>query len=94
MTQSVFVIRNQHQQYLQKKMTWHSGKDNASLYNTDHHDEALNTLLELNSKDIELRGEILSVDRDEKKNPLVEIDDNAIALDESAKKAFDVEASE
>lgn len=94
MSQSAFVIRNQHQQYLQKKMTWHSGKDNASLYSTAHHDEALNTLLELNSKDIELRGDILSVELDEKKNPLVEIDEQAIILDETAKKPFGIELAE
>jgi hypothetical protein len=82
MTDKVFVIRNQHEQYLDKKEGWQSGKDSAALYSTAHHDEALNTLLEINSKDIELRGSIIEVAKDEKKRPVVEVSEQALAIDQ------------
>jgi len=71
----VFVIRNQHQQYLGKQQNWLSGADAKLLYQTQYHDEALNTLIEVNAKDIELRGEILEVELNEKKQPVVEVDE-------------------
>lgn len=85
MNEIVFVIRNQNDQYLEKKHGWQSGKDAAALYFTAHHDEALNTLLEINSKDIELRGYIIEVDKDDKKRPIVEVSEAAIELDRIAK---------
>lgn len=78
---TVFVIRNQLGQYLDKHSGWQSGKDNNALFRVDHRDEALNTLIEINAKDITLRGKILEVPADEKKRPVVEISEEALALD-------------
>jgi hypothetical protein len=80
-TKHVFVIKNQHNQYLDKHSDWHSGKDANALFRADHHDQALNTLLEVNAKDILLRGKIIEVELDEKKRPIVEVSPEAIALD-------------
>ena len=80
-TKRIFVIRNQFEQYLDKHSGWLSGKDPQALYRADHHDQALNTLLEVNSKDISLRGDIIEVDLDEKKRPVVEVSEAAIQLD-------------
>ncbi len=77
----VFVIRNQFDQYLDKHSGWQSGKDVQALFRSSHPDEALNTLLELNSKDISLRGDIIEVETDEKKRPIVEVSEGALALD-------------
>jgi hypothetical protein len=82
-TKRVFVIKNQNNQYLDKHSGWLSGKDAQLLFRVDHHDQALNTLLEINSKDISLRGRILEVDTDEKKNPVVEVCEDAIAMDKT-----------
>jgi len=80
-TKRLFVIRNQFDQYLDKHSGWISGKDPQALYRSEHHDQALNTLIEVNSKDISLRGDIIEVDSDEKKRPVVEVSEAAIALD-------------
>lgn len=81
---SVFVIRNQFGQYLDKRSGWQSGKDALALYRASFRDEALNTLIEVNSKEISLRGEIVQVALDEKRRPVVEISESALALDQTA----------
>jgi hypothetical protein len=79
-----FVIRNQLGQYLDKHSGWQSGKDSNALFRADFHDQALNTLIEVNAKDISLRGKIIEVDLDEKKRPVVEVCEAALALDKRA----------
>ena len=80
---TVFVIRNQLGQYLDKHSGWLSGKDANALFRVDHRDEALNTLIEINAKDITLRGKILEVPVDDRKRPIVEISEEALALDKT-----------
>ncbi len=66
-----FVIRNQDGQYLTKKGEWVSGKDTTKLYHQAHCDQALNQLIEVNAKDIYLRGTTLELDLCEKRRPIV-----------------------
>jgi len=66
-----FVIRNQDGQYLTKKGEWVSGKEAKGLYHQAHSDQALNQLIEVNTKDIYLRGTILELDLCEKRRPIV-----------------------
>ncbi|PCJ36741.1 MAG: hypothetical protein COA99_13065 [Moraxellaceae bacterium] len=68
---TTFVIRNQEGQYLTKKSEWVSGKDAAVLYHQSHHDQALNQLIELNAKDIFLRGSAVELELSEKRRPIV-----------------------
>lgn len=68
---TTFVIRNQDGQYLTKKGEWASGKEPAGLYHQPHHDQALNQLIEVNAKDIYLRGTILELKVCEKRRPIV-----------------------
>lgn len=68
---TTFVIRNQEGQYLTKKDEWASGKEAAGLYHKPHHDEALNQLIELNAKDIYLRGTVTELQVCEKRRPVV-----------------------
>ena len=82
---TVFVIRNHLEQYLNKQSQWVSGKEAQSLYRSDFHDEALNTLIEVNQKDISLRGSILEVELGDKKKPIVEVSEQALALDNQEK---------
>jgi len=68
---TTFVIRNQEGQYHTKKGEWVSGKESAGLYHKPHHDEALNQLIELNAKDIYLRGTVAELEVCEKRRPVV-----------------------
>jgi len=78
----VFVIKNQIGQYLDKQDGWQSGKDANALFRVDYYDQALNTLIEINAKEISLRGKIIEVPLDEKKRPIVDVSEQAIALDQ------------
>ncbi|OUR92783.1 hypothetical protein A9Q81_15805 [Gammaproteobacteria bacterium 42_54_T18] len=66
-----FVIRNQDGQYLTKKGEWVSGKEAKGLYHQAHGDQALNQLIEVNAKDIYLRGTIVELELCEKRQPIV-----------------------
>jgi len=72
MTTGVFVIRNQLGQYWIRAGEWVDGREPQRLLKLKHHDEAVNQLVELSSKDVELRGEILSCELNERGEPAVE----------------------
>jgi hypothetical protein len=72
MPEPVFVIRNQHGLFLTRQNEWVDGHDAAPLFKAAFRDVALNTLIELNAKDIELRGVIEAVEVNEKGLPQVE----------------------
>jgi hypothetical protein len=55
-----FVICNQQGHYWGKSGQWVTGAHGGQVALWDFHDEAINTLFELGSKDTELRGEVLS----------------------------------
>ena len=67
----VFVIRNQLGQYLTRKWEWVSGRDSSVLFHQPWYDQALNQLIEINSKDIELRGKVVELELDDKGRPVV-----------------------
>lgn len=64
---TVYVVRNQLGQYLTKKGEWCSGKDANQVFFKPNHDEALNQLIEANSKDIALRGTVEALEYIEKR---------------------------
>lgn len=67
----VFVIRNQTGQYLTRKGEWVSGRDTSALFHQPWYDQALNQLIEINAKDIELRGTVVALEQDDKGRPVV-----------------------
>ena len=69
---TTFVVRNQLGQYLTRKNEWVSGKDAAELFHQPYYDQALNQLIELNAKDIELRGKVCEVAMSDKGRPIIE----------------------
>ena len=88
MSEPVFVIQNQHGFYLTRQNEWNDGHEAAALFKSPYRDIALNTLIEMNAKDIELRGNIVSVALNEKGVPVVApidntADDATTDLDES-----------
>jgi len=68
----VFVIRNQLGHYWGKSKTWVDGSEARAVMRAKHEDEAINTLFELGSKDIELRGEVLAAELTERGEPVIE----------------------
>lgn len=72
MSDEVFVIRNQLGQFWTRAGEWVDGREPQRLLKIKHHDEAVNQLVELSAKDIELRGEVLACDLDERKEPTIE----------------------
>ena len=68
----VLVIRNQHGHYWGKSKEWVSGDEPKAVLRVKHEDEGINTLFELSSKDIELRGEVVATTLSEKGEPVVE----------------------
>jgi hypothetical protein len=66
-----FVIRNQLGHYWGKKKCWVDGSKAKKIMLCKHEDEGLNLLVELSARDIELRGEVMSVATSDKGVPVV-----------------------
>lgn len=65
----VYIVKNQRNLFLSKDGLWLDKLDKQHVYRSRHHDEALNTLLEANAKDVDLRLQIVEVAVDAKGNP-------------------------
>ena len=72
MSDDIFVIRNDLGQYWTRQGEWVDGREPQRLMKIKHHDEAVNQLVELSTKDIALRGEVTAVSLNEKGEPEVE----------------------
>jgi len=62
----IYVIRNQLGHYFAKSKDWTDGRDGQAVAQFKYRDEALNTMVELSSKDIDLRAEIVTSELTEK----------------------------
>jgi len=83
----VFVIRNQLGHYWGKKKAWVDGSDPRTVMRGKHRDEAVNTLVELNSKDFELRGDVLAAELSERGEPIIEPSQIPLLLPETEAEA-------
>lgn len=72
MSDEIFVIRNQEGQFWTRSSEWVDGREPQRLLKLKHQDEAVNQLVELSAKDINLRGEVIGVALNEKKEPVIE----------------------
>ena len=77
----VFVIRNQLGHYWGKSKTWVDGTEARAVMRARHRDEAVNTLVELSSKDFELRGEIVAAELSERGEPMVQASKIPLAVE-------------
>jgi len=80
----VYVVRNQLDHYWGKAKVWVDGTEPRAVLRAKHEDEAVNTLFELSSRDIDLRGRIESVALTEKGEPDIEPSANLIPKEEKA----------
>lgn len=69
----MFVVRNQLGHYWGKNKAWVDGRDPRAVQRVRHHDEGVNLLFELSSKNIDLRGEVLAVEVSARGEPVLEI---------------------
>ncbi len=89
------LIRNQDGHYWGRGKRWVDGRDTARVATFDFRDEAANTLFELSSKDIALRGELVSINREEVKLPKLEISTTPLPVDEDTPELpLEIEVSE
>ena len=86
-----YVVTNQHGHYYSKQKTWSDGRAPNRVYCPRYQDEALNTLLEINARDIELRGQVLAVELDGKGLPVLKISDIPVPEPEPAKLPNEIE---
>ncbi len=90
----VYVIRNQLGHYWGKSKAWVTGAEPKAVLRVRHEDEALNTLFELSTKDVELRGEIISAPLSERGEPVIEPSEVPLPPDETAAAAAEPEATD
>lgn len=64
----VYIIRNQHQLYLDKQGAWIDGSDSHQLFRTRFRDEAINTKVELSVRHPDLRLTLVPGVLDERGN--------------------------
>ena len=86
-----FVIRNQLGHYWAKNKSWVDGSEPRVVMRAKHEDEAFNTLFELSSKDIALRGETLAVALTARGEPIIQASQIPLALDPDAALAVDAD---
>ena len=75
----VFVVCNQLQQFWGKKKKWVDGTDAKRVLVCKHEDEAVNQLVELSARDIDLRGNVVMVETNERDVPLITPSEHLIA---------------
>ena len=59
-----FVLQNADGRYFGKDLDWIDVLKASAIFCYEHQDQALNKLVELNAKDINLRAQVIACDRD------------------------------
>jgi len=68
---TAFILQNQHEQYLNKSLEWVNGCDAKQLFKSPHRDVALNQLMELNAKNVQLRATVITCELNTAGNPVL-----------------------
>jgi hypothetical protein len=66
---TVFIIRNHLGQFLSRHEEWTDGKDRAAIFTARYKDQAVNTMVEINTRDIDMRCLVTEVPLDDKGRP-------------------------
>ena len=85
----VFVVRNQLGHYWGKKKCWVDGSNPRSVMHAKHQDASINTLFELSSHDVELRGEVIKTQLNARGEPLVQPSDILLPEEEETEDCAD-----
>ena len=74
----VYILKTQNNLVLNKNFEWSSEPHRDSVFSSLHRDIALNQLIELNAKDINLRAQIIECEADKKGRPVLLLEASAI----------------
>ena len=80
----IYIIKNHDESILGKDLEWLDGTDANQIFKTEHRDIALNQLIELNAKDINLRAQIVECEADKKGRPIMLLEAAAASASNSA----------
>ena len=75
----IFIIKSHDGSLLGKDLSWLDGANANLLCSALHRDIALNQLIELNAKNINLRAQIIQCDADKKGRPVLLADATVMA---------------
>ncbi len=67
----IYILQAQDKRILNKDLEWSSEANLNGIFNTPHRDIALNQLIELNAKDIDLRATLVECESDAKGRPVL-----------------------
>jgi len=70
----IYILQTQDQRTLNRDLEWSSEADRTMVFYTPYRDIALNQLIELNAKDIDMRASIVECEADAKGRPLLTAD--------------------
>ncbi|MFC6633737.1 hypothetical protein [Microbulbifer taiwanensis] len=70
----VFVLTNQHQQFLSKSNEWIDGREVNRLFRSEHKDVAINQMFEANTRNVSLRIELLQCELNDRGQPQIPAD--------------------
>ncbi|MEM6301423.1 MAG: hypothetical protein AAF991_05245 [Pseudomonadota bacterium] len=73
MSDTIFVICNHLDQFWTRSEQWVDGREPKRILKLKHQDEALNLLVELSAKDIELRGKVEALTLSEQGEPVLTV---------------------
>ena len=67
----MYILQNQDGYFLAKSGEWVDGREPSQLFKTNHHDEAVNQLFEVNSRDYSLRITMMICEPNTKGQPII-----------------------
>jgi len=94
MSDAVFIIRNQRGQFWARAGEWVDGREPQRILKLKHQDEAVNQLVELSARDIDLRGEVTSCELGERGEPQVTVSEHKTPTQAEKAAAEAAEAAE
>lgn len=87
----LYFIKNQLGHYWGRAKCWVDGSDGNRVATWEYHDEAINTLVELSARDIELRGELLNAESENGRLSRLVVSDVPLPADLQAAEELGVE---
>ena len=66
-----FILRNQQGLYLNRRREWVEPSEAPAFYKTQNRDEAINEMVEVNSKDIAQRIQIVECELNHRGDPVI-----------------------